>query len=95
MPRRKPEDIQDILVRILDERTPVTGPGKRKTATKREAILLQILQKAEEGHRAAIRILLQFQKGNPQYNDAFVEGFFSREELNRKYGAAIHGTGNP
>lgn len=57
MPEKlKATDLQSILVKVLDQRVAIGG-AKRKTMSKREAILRVLLEKAAEGHVAAMDVL--------------------------------------
>lgn len=56
MPEKlKATDLQSILVKVLDQRVAIGG-AKRKTMSKREAILRVLLEKAAEGHVAAMDV---------------------------------------
>jgi hypothetical protein len=93
MPKCKPKDLQSILVSILDERVDAEGLGKRKTMSKREAILRQIVEKAGEGDRVSLNNILDFLGRNrrPRYQGAS-EPLITKEEVEQTYGRALGGS---
>jgi hypothetical protein len=67
------QSLQDILVRILDEKIPAEGARKKKIS-KREAIIRRLLKKAEEGDIVAQDVIMKFIRDNPTKLRSFNHG---------------------
>jgi hypothetical protein len=56
--RRRPQDLIELLQRILGERVEIAERGKRKRITKLEAIAKQVVNRSAAGERAWLQALL-------------------------------------
>jgi len=56
------EALPAILVRLLDKKLPVENMPGRKRISVRELLLRKLIERAESGHAAALRMLIEFRE---------------------------------
>ena len=59
---REQEALPAILVRLLDKKLPVENMPGRKRISVRELLLRKLIERAELGHAAALRMLAEFRE---------------------------------
>jgi hypothetical protein len=77
------KNMSSLITRALNRSVTVTEMGRRKKITKREAIVMQLVNKSASADLAAMRMLLGLLPDNPTENQGSIVPEVNLEEADR------------